>query len=147
MRNGAAGIAAFVLVATGAALAQPQSSGADERAIRRVVEDAYVSGVFVTRDESAVRQGFHPDFMLSVRQGDELIVAPLPMWLERLELDGVRSADTVTHEFDRIEITGRTAFVKLRLSINDKHVYTDYMGLYRFQDGWKIVNKVFEEHE
>ena len=132
-------------IASGGAFAHRESQDSDDRAIRRVVEEAYVSGVFVARDPAAVRRGFHPDFVLSVHDDGKPIVAPLDMWLERLNLDGVRSTDAVKHEFDRVDITGRTAVVKLEMHINGRHVYTDYMGLYRFQDGWKIVNKVYED--
>ncbi|HUE89138.1 MAG TPA: nuclear transport factor 2 family protein [Vicinamibacterales bacterium] len=123
-----------------------RQSTADEQAIRTVVSKAYVSGVFIARDETAVRSGFHPDFVLTVYDDGKVIVAPLDMWLDRLKLDGVRSQDAVAHEVDFVDITGRTALIKLRLTVNGRHRYTDYMGLYRFDDGWRIVNKVYEDH-
>jgi hypothetical protein len=123
-----------------------EQADTDERAIRDVVRDAYVSGVFIARDEAAVRRGFHPDFVLTVHQDDGVIVAPLDIWLDRLKLDGVPSRDAVTHDVDFVDITGRTALIKLRLTINGRHRYTDYMGLYRFDEGWRIVNKVYEDH-
>jgi hypothetical protein len=147
MRTWAAGMSIATVLISTVVMGHARQEAQDDRLIRRVVEDAYVSGVFVTRDPAAVRRGFHRDFVLSVRQGDDIIVAPLDVWLARLELDSVRSSDRVEHMFDRVDITGRTAVVKLRITINGKHVYTDYMGLYRFPDGWKIVNKVFEDHD
>jgi hypothetical protein len=123
-----------------------REAAADENAIRDVVRDAYVSGVFIARDEAAVRRGFHPDFVLTVHQADGVIVAPLDMWLDRLKLDGVPSPDTVTYDVDFVDVTGRTALIKLRLTVNGRHRYTDYMGLYRFDEGWRIVNKVYEDH-
>lgn len=134
-----------LLAGTGAGVRAEQAD-ADERAIRDLVRDAYVSGVFIARDEAAVRRGFHPDFVLTVHQADGVIVAPLDMWLARLKLDGVRSRDTVTHDVDFVDIAGRTALIKLRLTVNGRHRYTDYMGLYRFDEGWRIVNKVYEDH-
>lgn len=112
-----------------------------------MIEAAYVTGVFITRDTAAVRAGFHPDFVLSVHHDDGIILAPLDLWLERLDLDGSRSADTVVHRFDRVDITGNTAVVKLQLFINGAHEYTDYFGLYRFSTGWRIVTKVFQSHD
>ena len=124
-----------------------QEPDREERAIRRLIVDAYVTAVFVTRDDQAVRHGFHPDFMLSVHDDDQVILVPLDMWLERLELDGRPSGNTVRHEFESVDVTAGTATVKLQLWIDDEHVYTDYFGLYRFSDGWKIVNKIFAAHD
>jgi hypothetical protein len=124
-----------------------QAPGAEDRAVRRVIETAYVTGVFVTRDTAAVRAGFHPDFVLSVLQDDRVLVVSLDRWLGHLKLDGRRSTDTVEHRFERVDVTGNTATVKLQLFVNGEHEYTDYFGLYRFSDGWKIVTKVFASHD
>lgn len=128
------------------ALAPAQADSADQ-AVRRVIESAYVTGVFVTRDTATVRRGFHPGFVLSVLDDGEVIVVTLDEWLDHLELDGRRSTDAVRHEFDYVDVTGNTATAKLRLYINGQQEYTDYLSLYRFPDGWRIVNKVFQDHE
>ena len=122
-----------------------QDNEADD--IRGVVQEAYIQGVFITRDEAAVRTGFHPSFVMSVHAGDELIEASLDMWLQRLQLNNERSGDTVRAVFEHIDVTVNTATIKLQLWINEVHTYTDYMGLYKFSDGWKIVNKIFAEHD
>lgn len=115
--------------------------------IRRVIQESYVEGVFIDRDPSVVRRGFHPQFVMSVLDDDSVIAASLDMWLGRMQLDGERSSDRIRSVIDSVDITGNAAVVKLRLWINDHHTYTDYMGLYRFPDGWKIVNKLFATHE
>ncbi len=137
----------FILSAVPPAPAVAQDAGADEQAIRQLIEDAYVSGIFINRDESAVRGGFHPDFVMAVNDDGQLVVVTLEMWLQRLTLDGERSPDTVKPVFERVDITGSTAVAKLEMWINDRHVYTDYLSLYRFDDGWKIVGKVFQRHD
>ena len=123
-----------------------QGPDRDARAIRAVIESAYVEGVFIDRNPAAVRAGFHPAFVLSVYDADTIIVASLDMWLDRLQLNGERSSDSVRHVFESVDVTGGTAIVKLQLWINDEHIYTDYYSLYRFTDGWKIVAKVFASH-
>jgi hypothetical protein len=128
-------------------VASAQTPDHDARAIREVIENAYVAGVFIDRNESAVRAGFHPAFVLSVYDADTVIVAPLDMWLDLLPLNGEQSTDSVRHVFEYVDVTSSTATVKLQLWINDEHIYTDYLGLYRFADGWKIVTKVFASHD
>lgn len=127
--------------------ASAQATDRDTQAIQEVIENAYVKGVFVDRNAAAVRSGFHPAFVLSVYDADTVIVASLDMWLDLLQLSGERSSDSVRHVFEGVDVTGGTATVKLQLWINDEHVYTDYLGLYRFTDGWKIVTKVFASHD
>ena len=119
----------------------------DEDLIKQTVQDAYVQGVFVNRSESVVRSGFHPSFTMAVHVDGELIQATLDMRLERMQLDDVASSDSIRSHIDQVDITGNTAIVKLQLWINGQHTYTDYLGLYKFTTGWKIVNKLFASHD
>lgn len=137
------GLVASIAGSSASALAQSP----DLVAVQGVIESAYVTGVFITRDSNAVRRGFHPRFILSVLQSDTVLVVPLDAWLARLRLDGRRTSDQVQHTIDHISITANTAHVTMRLSINGRHVYTDYMGLYRFPEGWRIVSKIFQDHD
>lgn len=142
-----AGVSLLTALVFTAGPGHARQEGGDEHEIRRVVEDAYVSGIFIERDAARVRRGFHPDFVLSVRRDDSVLAITLDAWLDRLKLDGVRTRDSVTHRFDLVDVTGDTAIVKLRVTINGRHVYTDYLGLYRSGRGWQIVNKVFQGHD
>jgi len=45
-----------------------------------------------------------------------------------------------------VDVTGHAAQVKIELLNQGKHVYTDYLSLLRFNSGWRIVAKVFQEH-
>ena len=129
-------------------LAQPhQTHHADEAAIKEVLVAAYVEGVFIHRDAEAVREGFHPDFLMHVYHEGQLIQGSLDMWLERLDLDGTANPKKIDYTIETIDVTGSTAFVKMKLYEDTQQIYTDYFGLYRFEDGWKIVNKVFFSHD
>lgn len=116
----------------------------DARLVREVVESAYVRGVWIDRDPAAVRAGFHPDFVMSVNSDDALARVTLDEWLGRMGLDGTPAEHEVAHVFEHVDVTGGTAVVRLRLSIDGVHRYTDYLSLYRLADGWRIVGKVFE---
>ena len=114
--------------------------------IKELLVQSYVDGIYVNRDETAVRSGFHPGFVLHVLDDGQLIQAPLDMWLARLQLDGINSSTPYDHDFKSIDITGNSAVVKMEIFEDSKHIYTDYFGLYKFADGWKIVNKIFYGH-
>jgi len=120
---------------------------ADQAAIRALIADHYVTGVFVTRDEGAVRNAFHPRFHLFVLDSDTIIVAPLDMWLGRLGLDGVRSTKAMRHEVAFIDVAGNAAVARTELYEDGQHIYTDYFSLYRFPSGWSIVTKIFEDRD
>lgn len=120
--------------------------GTAEDAVRRVLADAYVSGVHVTRDVEAVRQGFHPDFVMLVNDDGRLVTVSLQTWLDRMQLDGVPTSDTIRHTVREIDVTGDAATATLEIYENGTHIYTDYFSLYRFPEGWRIVSKIFHGH-
>ena len=122
-------------------------AASDRDAIEQLLVDSYIEGLFANRDEAAVRRGFHPDFVLHILDDGELVVAPLDRWLERLDLDGGKSESQWRHRATNIDITGDAATARVEVFENDKHIYTDYFGFYRFDSGWLIVNKIFAGHE
>lgn len=126
-----------------AALAQ---SAADVSAVKGVVKTAYVDGLYVNRDEAAMRRGFHPDFVMQYKQGAEVGEVSIDAWLEEMGLDGTPNENEITHSFDTVDVTGDAAFVKVQIYENGKHLYTDYFGMYRFSEGWKIVSKIYHGH-
>lgn len=139
-------LAVLLLAAVPAAPLLAQSAADDEAEIRRVIEEAYVNGIHIARDSAAVRRGFHPRFVMSVLQGDRVTNVTLDTWLARMSY-GQRNPDRVTFTFDRVDVVGNTAHARLRLFVNGRQRFTDMMGLYRFPEGWRIVNKVFESHQ
>ena len=119
----------------------------DENAINRLMIESYVEAVYVNRDENAVRRGFHPDFVLHVKNGDLITKESLTQWLQRLNLNGVKSNRPVDYEVDSIDVTGDSAVAKLRIYLDSELVYTDYFGFYKFEEGWRFISKIFYGHD
>ena len=119
----------------------------ETKAIKQVLVDAYIRGIFVERNIELVRSGFHPDFSMHVLDDKQIIIASLDMWLQRLELDGIKNENKIDHEFKFIDFTENSAVAKMEICENTKHIYTDYFCLYKFDNGWKIVSKIFAAHE
>ncbi len=137
----------LTLVACGPASERGVTSDSEDAAIRTVLVEAYVEGIHVNRDLAAVQSGFHPDFVMTVYDEGEVIVAPLQMWLDLLQLDGQRTSDTIDYAFSSVDVTGNAATAKMEIYEDGIHIYTDYFSLYKFPDGWRIVNKIFYSHE
>ncbi len=51
-----------------------------------------------------------------------------------------------TVKFISVDITDNAALAKIELRTGGKHIYTDYLSLYRFQSGWRIVSKIYYQH-
>ena len=115
--------------------------------IKQVIEKAYIEGIHTDQDENKVRSGFHNDFAMLVLNEDELQKVDVDAWLARVEVmksdnPGLWEAETrCTLTF--VDTAGYAAAVKLEVFKGERHFSTDYMLLYRFDEGWKIVSKVF----
>ena len=46
-------------------------------------------------------------------------------------------------EFMNIDIEGIAAVAKIKLSKGGKNIYIDYLSLYKFNEGWQIVGKIY----
>jgi hypothetical protein len=136
--------------ATLAAVSAPaQTAEADRQAIEAVVRTAYVEGVHARPSSALMRQGFHPDFrMFTLREG-VLGTVTLDEWAARIDKGAAERkgpAPEVKAEFTRIDVTGNAAVAQVQLHRNGKHTFTDYLSLYRFPEGWKIVGKIFHAY-
>lgn len=131
------------------ALLSAPAAAADKDDVLRVVTDAYIQGVHVKPDPAAMRRGFHPDFRMLVLSEGKMTAVTLDEWATRI---GKAAADpnapkyAIRHEFPQVDITGTAATVKVELWRDNVHTFTDYLSLYKFQDGWKIVSKTFYTH-
>jgi hypothetical protein len=73
----------------------------------------------------------------------------LENWIARLEESKEKNptlTEKTTHKFEIVELTGNAAIARIELFKDGKHIFTDFMSLYKFDDGWKIVNKIFYRH-
>lgn len=119
----------------------------DVRAIKGVIERAYMEGIHETQDRETVEGGFHRDFRMLVLDDDELQKVSIDEWFIRIEWMKVENPEMweggSEHRFHFVDAEGRAAVAKLEVHKNGEYFSTDYMLLYRFSDGWKIVSKVF----
>jgi ketosteroid isomerase-like protein len=126
-----------------------RAADADRAAVEAVVKTAYVDGVHAKGDPALMRQGFHPDFRMLTLRGGAMTPVTLEEWIARLEKgnhERTGPRPEIRHEFTHVDVTGDAASVRLELYRDGKHTFTDYLSLYRFPDGWKIVSKIFHLH-
>lgn len=125
---------------------------ADKEAIKKVIQTGYVDGLQNFGDTEVTRKCFYPGFFITNYNpaSNQITHTTIYNWIENIEktkASGNIPARKITVEYDMIDVTGYTAMAKIRLIENGtKLLFTDYLLLYKFQEGWKIVQKTYMRH-
>ena len=139
----------FAFGSTGFAQNQAEIA-ADESAIKKIVTEFYLEVVFGDRDITELEKEFHPDFNMYVLYQNQIDKRSLQKWTDRLKNARAGNAQAKsphdTHNFKLIDVTGPAGVVKLEIYADGMLKYTDYLALYKFQEGWRIITKVFTQH-
>ncbi len=122
----------------------------EKEAIKKVIQTAYVDGLQNEGDLKKIDSGIHPGFvLLGIGEGNDMWKYPIADWKAKTEKkvkDGElprKGDDKVSIKFKTIDITGTAAIAKIEFYVGDKLTYVDYISLYKFEDGWKMVNKIY----
>ena len=121
----------------------------EKKAVIQVITDAYINGVHAKPDAAAMRRGFHPDFRMLVLTDGKMSAVTLDEWSSRVEKSAANASavrPAITSEFPHVDVQGSSASVRVEVFRDGKHTFTDYLLLYKFADGWKIVSKTFYTH-
>ncbi|MGD9345347.1 MAG: nuclear transport factor 2 family protein [Candidatus Aminicenantes bacterium] len=125
---------------------------ADSKAeVEKVIKASYFNGAFNDLDTVSMRKGFHPDFAIFSAKGNAINRYPIDTWIKGIEkrkqdpnFDPSQAKMDCT--IASLDITEGCAAAKIEISKNGKMIFTDYLSLLKFEDGWKIVAKVYHAH-
>lgn len=136
-------IAVFFMSTT--LFAQNQS---DKDLIKQVIQSGYVDGLLNYGNTELTVKSFHPDFYISGLKDNQLTRYYLKDWIPRVEkakVDGKTPDMKFFVKFPLIEITEKAAMVQMDIfdKASKKQIFTDYLLLYKFDEGWKIVQKIY----
>ena len=119
----------------------------DKKAIIKTIDAAYVQGLQNAKNIDNINMGFHPGFnLLGVDQRNSLTKLPIYTWEAgvRARVEAGQSPQVVTTaKYPLVDITGNAAVVKVELYREGTKIYTDYLSLYKFEEGWRIVSKIY----
>lgn len=123
----------------------------DEEAVKKVVTSAYVEGIQNNGSIDDIRKGIHPSFNMLRLMDNEVKPLPIEEWITNIEKRRKEAKPDVKPvrteaNFLSVDVTGTAAIVKLELSREGKKTFTDYIVLYKFTEGWRIVSKTFFRH-
>jgi len=128
----------------------PVAESDDVAAVKTVIEEAYVKGIHIDQNVEAIRKGFHPAFTMFACKDGEISKTSIDEWISSIEEGKKKNpnrpkVDTKC-QFVSVEVSGNAAVARLEMYRDGKHVFTDFMSLYKFEDGWKIVAKIYYRH-
>lgn len=122
----------------------------DEEAVKQVVQSAYIDGIQNRGSVDDIRKGFHPSFTMLRLMDNQIKPLAIEEWItniEKAKKDNPNPPTSKTEgKFINVDVTGTNAVVKLELYRENKKVFTDYLVLYKFTEGWRIVSKSFFRH-
>lgn len=122
----------------------------EESLVKQTIETAYIGGIHNGGAEADIRTGFHPSFIMSRFNNNEILTVTLDQWVtntlksrsQNTNADGPKAVA----QYNQIQIAGNAANVSLDLYRGDKKIFTDNLLLYKFNEGWRIVSKTFYRH-
>lgn len=122
----------------------------DVDAIKEVINKAYVEGIHNGGSLDETRKGFHPGFDLLILKNNQMEKLPIYNWVEstekfRKDNPNIQRPKTAVN-YVSVDVTGTAAVVKLELLRENKLIFTDYLSLYKFEEGWRIVGKIYFKH-
>jgi hypothetical protein len=127
-----------------------EGPASDKEAIQKVIKDAYIDGLCNTGNIEKIKKGFHPGFNLLGVRGNVLNPLPIYNWIEYIKMDKEKGKfpkkDPVSVKFLFVDVTGNAAVAKIAYIQKEKQIYTDYLSLYKFKEGWRLVNKIYYKH-
>jgi len=118
----------------------------DEESIKQVIITSYIDGIQNRGSSEDIRKGFHPSFHMLRLVDNDIKPLSIEEWITNIENSKAKNEPAqpkAEGKFINIDITGTAAVVKLDLYRSGKRTFTDYLVLYKFTEGWKIVSKTF----
>ena len=135
--------------------AQKKSRAYDKAAaIEEVIREAYINGVYNTGYMLSVTQGFSPDFTAIVfEEKDQSRLETIEDWVKKTEQNKasgnlpLEGDQEVSFSIVKLEISNNIANARVQFMVGGKVQHTDFIGLYKFKTGWKLVNMMYEENQ
>jgi len=130
------------------------SSKKEERlAVQKLVESTYVQVLYNgNKDLELLRRGFHEDFNMYVYYQEKLSKRTREEWIDKLievrkrPKKATNKKRDYSWKFKRISVEGQTAMVVLEIKENKQLKYTDFLTLYKMENGWQVMTKLFSMH-
>lgn len=140
----------FFFLTSGILIAQT-GLGTPQDAIKEVIKEAYVDGVFNEGNLRNIELGFSEDFEMLSFEGNQVKSTSRADWMQRVKANQAAgkyppvAQEMVRVDYLSIDVEGDVAMAKLRFYRGNKLEYIDFITLFHFEEGWKLVSKVYHQ--
>ena len=101
-------------------------------------------------DTAKIPAGFPDSFIMFVKSDEGVKHMTRDEWIERIDASKAKGDQKprpkTKADISVIGHSGNAAVVKVELYRDGKHTFTDFISLYKFDDGWKLVGKIYQRH-
>lgn len=120
----------------------------EKEAVKKTIVKGYIEGIFTKGNAEMIKKGWDEECDIVILNKGKLQKRHVKDWITHFEKNpGPLIKDKkVTYEFEDIKVTGYAAIAVVKVFYDGKQKYTDYMNLYKFEEGWKVVTKTFFTH-
>ena len=120
----------------------------EKEAIKEVIYDGYVIGMFKEVDLEKIGKHWHRDCDMVALKDGKINKRNMGELLKMAENTGNKppAVPNVRHEIKLVDVTGYAAVAKVEIFFGEKHMFTDYFSLYKFENDWKIATKIWYEY-
>lgn len=122
----------------------------DKEEIKKIIQSAYVEGLQNEGDMEKIDAGIHPGFnLIGIGEAGKMWSLPIEDWkkktLKKKEKgEYPKTGDKkVSVKFLMVDVTGSAGIAKIEFYVGETLKYVDYISLYKFPEGWKMVNKIY----
>jgi hypothetical protein len=140
----------LLLVAALISVSLSTGRASDAEEIKRVIDQAYIDGIQNWGDPDVIRNYVVPEFVMLMLVDNQIQSLPIETWIENIQRQKAAHPEGPPHpatvRYLEVDVTGNAAMVKLELYRQGRRQFTDYLALYRFEAGWRIVGKTFHRH-
>jgi hypothetical protein len=128
-----------------------QDKKAEEKdTIEQVIIEAF-DALFNNGDESILQSHFHPGFEFYFPQYNSIRKEPIYDWINRVKWEKkegyIPPKELVSLKFKWIEAVEGAAVACFDYYRGERHTCTDFLTLYKFEEGWRIVGGITHHWE
>lgn len=141
----------LVLILAGWLASGQTGRGTQQDAIKEVIKEAYVDGVFNEGNLRNIELGFSEDFKMLSLENNKVKTISRADWMQRVKANQAAgkyppaAQERVRVDYLSVDVEGDVAVAKLRFYRGNKLEYIDFITLYRFEEGWKLISKVYHK--
>lgn len=118
---------------------------AEQAAVENLIEARYMMGFARGFKADSMRKGFHRDFRMATWWQNELTLKGRETWIGKITQGKAKPDHRAkwSWQIPQVEVAGDAALARIELSHDGHLMFTDFFLLYRFPEGWRVVEKAF----